>query len=238
MSHEEQIDLRIRRTHKFLQEAMIELITEKGFDAITVGDIAQRAMINRATFYRHYQDKYDLVAKIFEETANQLVENMKPLHKDTRHIDSENPPEIWIQLFEHVAENARLYRAMLGKNGSSWFAARMRGHAIKLILEREKQREQHVGPRQQINPAMPQELPVMQLSHVLIGTIVWWLESEKSYTPRQIAIWFLRFAFHGYIYTCGYETPTPSKEHDEERSRENTNARSSMSSREISEKGK
>ena len=66
MSHEEQTDLRIRRTHKFLQEAMIELVIEKGFDAITVGDIAERAMINRATFYRHYQDKYDLVAKIFE----------------------------------------------------------------------------------------------------------------------------------------------------------------------------
>lgn len=63
MSYEEQTDLRIRRTHHFLQEAMIELITEKGFEAITVGEIAERAMINRATFYRHYQDKYDLVAK-------------------------------------------------------------------------------------------------------------------------------------------------------------------------------
>ena len=67
MSHEEQTDLRIRRTHKFLQEAMIELITEKGFDVLTVGDFAARAMINRATFYRHYQDKYDLGARIFEE---------------------------------------------------------------------------------------------------------------------------------------------------------------------------
>ena len=64
MSHQEDTDLRIRRTHKFLQEAIIELINEKGFEAITVGDIAKRAMINRATFYRHYDDKYDLVAKI------------------------------------------------------------------------------------------------------------------------------------------------------------------------------
>lgn len=213
MSHEEQTDLRIRRTHKFLQEAMIELITEKGFDAITVGDIAERAMINRATFYHHYQDKYDLVTKIFEETANQLVENMKPLHKD---IDpgekEENLLEIWIQLFEHVAEHARLYRALLGKNGSSWFAARMREHTIKLMLERARQYEQQVEPRQQIEPAMPQELPGTQLSHVLIGTIAWWLESEKSYTPRQIATWFYRFAFHGYLSALGYEAPTPRKE--------------------------
>ncbi|HEX6479522.1 MAG TPA: TetR/AcrR family transcriptional regulator [Ktedonobacteraceae bacterium] len=213
MSHEAQTDLRIRRTHHFLQEAMIELITEKGFDAITVGDIAERAMINRATFYRHYQDKYDLVATIFEEAANHLVEDMKPLHKD---IDpgekEENLLEIWNQLFEHVAEHARLYRAMLGKNGSSWFAARMREHTIKLMLERERLWKQQVEPRHQIEPAMPQELPVMQLSHVLIGTIVWWLESEKSFTPRQMATWFYRFAFHGYLSALGYEAPTPGKE--------------------------
>src|SRR5579871_2390209 len=101
MSHEEQTDLRIRRTHKFLQEAMIELITEKGFDAITVGDITERAMINRTTFYRHYQDKYDLVAKIFEETADYLVEQMKPFKKDEAHTDG--PPETWVKVFEHVA---------------------------------------------------------------------------------------------------------------------------------------
>lgn len=210
MSHEEQTDLRIRRTHRFLQEAMIELITEKGFDAITVGDIAERAMINRATFYRHYQDKYDLVVTIFEEAANHLMEDMKPLHKDIDLAEKEeNLLEIWNQLFEHVAEHARLYRAMLGKNGSPWFAARMREHIIKLILERERLWKQQAGPRTQLDPAMPQELPVIQISHVLIGTIVWWLESEKNYTPRQMATWFYRFAFYGYLSARGYGAPVP-----------------------------
>ena len=210
MLHEEQTDLRIRRTHKFLQEAMIELISEKGFEAITVGDIAERAMINRATFYRHYQDKYDLVARIFEEATNHLIENMKPTRKDTGQSKMENILELWTQLFEHIAENARLYRAMLGKNGSSWFAARMREHTIKLMLERARQYEHLMEPGQQVKPAMPPELSSMQLSHVLIGTIVWWLESEKSYTPRQIATWFHRFAFYGYLSALGYEAQTPN----------------------------
>jgi AcrR family transcriptional regulator len=205
MSHEVRTDLRIRRTHKFLQEAMIELIAEKGFEAITVGDIAERAMINRATFYRHYQDKYDLVANIFEETTSQLVERMLPYRKNSEQGVMENPPEIWILFFEHVAEHHRLYRAMLGKNGSPWFAARMSEHIIKIMLEKEEEWQSQIQPVHPVDPAMPHELPAMQFAHVLIGTIIWWLDSEQHYTPRQMATWFHRFAFYGYLFVLGYE---------------------------------
>jgi len=211
MSHEEQTDLRVRRTHKFLQEAMIELIMEKGFDAITVGDISERAMINRTTFYRHYQDKYDLVAKIFEDATNRLVENMKPFQKQNGQQAMENPPEIWLQVFEHFAENARLYRAMLGKNGSSWFAARISDYTVKIVLELESIWRAELEPDQTIDPAMPPELPAIQLAHVLLGTIIWWLESDQRATPKQMSSWFYRFAFYGYLAALGYGTPMPSK---------------------------
>jgi AcrR family transcriptional regulator len=207
MSHEEPTDLRVRRTHKFLQEAMIALISEKGFDAITVGDIAERAMINRATFYRHYQDKYDLVARIFEETADSLVEHMKPTHKDAVQRDIDHTPELWVRVFAHFAEQSQLYRAMLGKNGSPWFVARMHGYIVKLILDNEQRWKPSAHSRQPSNQGMPETLPVVQLAHVLIGTIVWWLESDERYTPRQIATWFWRFAFYGYLAARGYQVP-------------------------------
>lgn len=54
-------DLRVRRTRTTLQRALIELTVEKGFAAVTVRDICERAMVNRSTFYRHYIDKYDLL---------------------------------------------------------------------------------------------------------------------------------------------------------------------------------
>jgi len=211
MSHDVLPDLRIRRTEKFLQEAMIELVIEKGFDAITVGDIAERAMINRATFYRHYQDKYDLVEKIFEETINHLLLNMKPIDKKTGQYDVENPPEIWIQIFEHFAEYARLYKAMLGKNGSSWFAAKIREQTVRIMLDQEKRWKQESAPAQSIDHAIAPELAAMQLAHVLIGTIAWWLEGDMSATPRQVSAWFYRFAFFGYLSALGYNTSTPWK---------------------------
>ena len=206
MSHEEQTDLRIRRTHKFLQEAMIELITEKGFEAITVGDIAERAMINRATFYRHYEDKYDLVAKIFEETADYLVEQMKPFHKDSDHMDRDTHQRSGYRSLSMSLSIASSIEQCWEKTGVRGLSPGCASTSSSSYL-RMRNGGNNVGPGQQIDPAMPKALPVMQLSHVLIGTIVWWLESEKRYTPRQIATWFCRFAFYGYLSARGYEVP-------------------------------
>ncbi|GHO97832.1 TetR family transcriptional regulator [Reticulibacter mediterranei] len=202
-----QTDLRIRRTHKLLQEAMIALIAERGFDAITVGDIADRAMVNRATFYRHYEDKYDLVAKIFEEMVNELINNMKPQQKKFHVQDPENPADIWVQLFTHFAEHADLYRALLGKNGSSWFADRVRDYAVTVILERKLYHDRLFGSDKLENAGMPPELPVVLLAHTLLGAITWWLESEKSYTPKQMASWFLSYGLYGYAHACGIDIP-------------------------------
>ena len=95
----EPIDLRVRRTQKALQDALITLIEERGFDAITVGDIAECAMVNRATFYRHYHDRYDLVEKIFEDAMNTLVSELGPPRDVLTSIGAEQPAEALVQLF-------------------------------------------------------------------------------------------------------------------------------------------
>src|ERR1700739_4628331 len=112
-------NLRVRRTQKLLREALIELIEERGFEALTVGDLTERAMVSRAAFYRNYQDKYDLVEQIFEEALSTLFEAIGELGQH-------HPAEVWIRFFEHIAQYDRLYRALLGKKGSPWFMRKMR----------------------------------------------------------------------------------------------------------------
>ena len=65
-------DLRVTRSQRFIREALIDLIEERGFDALSVGEITARAMVSRATFYRHYRDKYDLVEQIYAEAMQAL----------------------------------------------------------------------------------------------------------------------------------------------------------------------
>lgn len=53
--------MRMTRTRKALIEAFVELVNERDFEKVSVQDLTKRAQINRATFYAHYQDKYDLL---------------------------------------------------------------------------------------------------------------------------------------------------------------------------------
>lgn len=62
------VDPRVKRTRKLLQDAFISLLGEKGFHAISVQDIAERATVNRATFYAHFLDKYDM----FDQMAGEM----------------------------------------------------------------------------------------------------------------------------------------------------------------------
>ena len=90
-------NVRLRRTQKLLREALIALIEERGFDALTIGELTERALVSRAAFYRNYQDKYDLVDQIFAEAMRALLAAVGDLGR-------EHPPEIWVTFFEHIAD--------------------------------------------------------------------------------------------------------------------------------------
>lgn len=69
-------DLRVIKSKQAIKEAFIELVEIKGFDKISVCDIANRANINRNTFYLHYEDKEDLVRKILYESVGKVYDKL------------------------------------------------------------------------------------------------------------------------------------------------------------------
>ncbi|HZY42942.1 MAG TPA: helix-turn-helix domain-containing protein, partial [Anaerolineae bacterium] len=72
------LDPRVIRTRQMLRDALVSLIAEKGFDAITVQDIADRATLNRATFYLHYQDKHELLINSLRDAIDELMADIGP----------------------------------------------------------------------------------------------------------------------------------------------------------------
>ena len=66
MARKKKLDRRAQRTRHSLTHAMVELVTEKRFDDITVQNLIDRADIGRSTFYSHFRDKEDLFQKNWE----------------------------------------------------------------------------------------------------------------------------------------------------------------------------
>ena len=172
-------NVRVRRTQKLLREALIELIEERSFEALTIGELTERAMVSRAAFYRNYQDKYDLVEQIFEEAMSALLNAVGEL-------GLEHPPESWVTFFEHVAEYERLYRALLGRKGSPWFVRKMRASLADLIKESghlPHRPNTSARPIQTFSDGFVPDL----VSTMFVEVIIWWLEQGRPYTPREIA---------------------------------------------------
>jgi AcrR family transcriptional regulator len=72
-------DPRVKRTRQLLQQAMLDLMGQKSFQAITVQDIAETATLNRATFYAHFEDKYDLMDSIMRDGFQQALADSIPV---------------------------------------------------------------------------------------------------------------------------------------------------------------
>jgi AcrR family transcriptional regulator len=69
----ESTDPRILRSRRMLMDALLKLLDEKEFDAISVQEIADRATLNRATFYLHYPDKNALLQAMTAARFRELI---------------------------------------------------------------------------------------------------------------------------------------------------------------------
>jgi len=72
---EKKLDLRVQRTYKLLTNALVELLSEKNFEEIQVAEICERAMIRRATFYKHFGDKFELFTYFIKDIQNEFDKN-------------------------------------------------------------------------------------------------------------------------------------------------------------------
>lgn len=86
---EDSRDPRVRRTQQVLQQAFLDLLMQDSFEAITVKDITERAMVNRATFYAHFDDKYALLDKTIRAIFQRMLHKRLPGMAVTSHVDLE-----------------------------------------------------------------------------------------------------------------------------------------------------
>ncbi|MCC7205773.1 MAG: TetR/AcrR family transcriptional regulator [Anaerolineae bacterium] len=173
---------RKQRTRALLRQAAIDIMLERGYDAVTVQDIVNRADVGRGTFYIHFKDKEDLLWSVIDEQLNDL-------HRQIQQIALDRPFEervyfIWLLNFQYVADNRRLIHMALGPKGHGPLAYRVYFRMAGMMLT----------DLPSFAPRMPFKLPFEFMANYLIGAqmqiTVWWLDHMDDYSAQDIARMF------------------------------------------------
>jgi AcrR family transcriptional regulator len=167
-------DRRIDRTRNLLADSLIDLVLEKGYEAITVQDIIDRANVGRSTFYAHFENKEQLLFSgrswlrddLFDEAG--AATDQLTLGVNLR------------ALFRHAANNHRLAKAMLGKNGGNLIINHIRE---MLALKIRKALVVQENPLDDVRAGLAAD----GLAALLVGLLRSWLEADLPILPDELA---------------------------------------------------
>ena len=185
----EQADLRVRRTHKLLWEALMAELSERAFEEITVKDICERAMVHRTTFYKHYEDKYALLEQGMRQMYDALVAAEE--HVPPSAFSVEHPPPYFIHLFEHVAQHQQFYKLMLCGEGIGRFQKLVKEY----IAEVASAKLRELAPANQ-HLTFPLAMQVQFLAGAILSLLTWWLEHDMPLSPHHMAQYLLGISGH------------------------------------------
>jgi AcrR family transcriptional regulator len=176
-------DPRVGRTQRLLREAFLELVLEQGFEAVRVSEVITRAGVNRATFYRHYRSKRDLLRSWTGEVGHLLDAQADSL-QDPRVLagSGEYLPAIVLAIFEHIAAHDSYYRLMLGRHGLSSIASDMESQ-ICAFVERRTEILELTGN------SIPKGMQMRAYAAQFVGVVKWWLEQPTPAPAVQVAAW-------------------------------------------------
>lgn len=121
-------DRRVKYTKMVLKNSLVKILRGKTITKITVREICADADVNRATFYAHYKDQYDLLRQIENEVIENITRYLETYEfKDVKRV----PVEMIERILAYIEENADLFDLLLNRNADGLFQREV----IKIIGE-------------------------------------------------------------------------------------------------------
>lgn len=169
----ESTDRRVRRTRRLIRQALVELILSKGYEAVTVTDIINRADVGRSTFYAHFTDKQEVLFSSLDELSELL--------RFTPGYRSETLFSFSLPIFEHLQEQRRLAQALLGRRGS--IAVGTRGEQIMAAVVRDELLAALPG---KATPPASLDMMVTCVTGAFMALLRRWADGELTGTPAEM----------------------------------------------------
>lgn len=180
-------DRRVRKTRSSLSDALMELMTEKEYGAITVQDIIDRADVGRSTFYAHFLDKQDLLQSRLDDLKAGLSHDLQ-----AQRATDEQPFDRILgfsrAMFEHAKAHHRVYRAIVGKPAGTMVQLQIQRLLTELV--------QDALTAELAGKPMPR-LPIDVLALSIVGAFMamlqWWLDQPQPGPVKEVDGMFRAF---------------------------------------------
>lgn len=166
----------------------MELLKKKPIQSISIKELCQQAGINRGTFYKHYQDIYDLLQKMEDEMFAEFESALAPLMQ----LEAENrgPLAISTQIFQWLKDNSDLCTVTLGDYGDKAFADKLINYGRAKTMEAYLQRYKQATPRDV-------EYYYAFVSAGCIGLLRKWLDDGLLASAEEMAAMAERIMLYG-----------------------------------------
>lgn len=184
------VDRRIQRTHNMLIDAFFDLMIEKGYDAITVQDIIDKADVSRSTFYAHFVDKEQL----FLSGIDQLRDFLREQSRSRILSGKEGNYQFGFSLamLQHVQGNKLIYKATVRKKGGALVQQHMQRMLAELV-----QNEISVLLPYTSSLTVPQEVVVQFVVNTFFVLLSWWVEGNTPCSAAELDRIFHQLTFSG-----------------------------------------
>ena len=169
-------DLRVIKTKNLIYNTLIELMKDKTFEEIKVSDICNKALINRSTFYSHYEDKYDLLVDFINSLKDEFVTE---LNKNSSNL---NTKEYYIELIKiflnHIEERKEMYTSIMIYNRNSIMMDILLSVVNNDLLKKMSKDE--------FKSSIPDDIIVKFYLGGVINLGVEWLKDNTKYSKEEI----------------------------------------------------
>ena len=176
MEMEKKTDLRVIKTKNLIYNTLIELMKDKTFEEIKVSDICNKALINRSTFYSHYEDKYDLLVDFINSLKDEFVTE---LNKNSSNL---NTKEYYIELIKiflnHIEERKEMYTSIMINNRNSIM--------IDILLSVVNNDLLKKMSKDEFKSSIPDDIIVKFYLGGVINLGVEWLKDNTKYSKEEI----------------------------------------------------
>lgn len=209
------LDRRVQKTRKLLQEALIELVGEKGYETVSIREILERANVGRSTFYAHFQDKDQLLHSILDRLDELFEQHKKQISAAAKNLRNSDSTEVaqgispTLSLFQFVRQHHRFFKAMLGNRGYGIFAKPVYDYVFAHVhglfttpAQAEAVAHLH-GPFKMPGfnekyDSLQTEIAAHYFVSALVGVLVWWVEKDMPCTAEEVDKLFRQLSMPGF----------------------------------------